>query len=260
MLIWPIHVKFRRNIPRIMTNKSMSGNFYFQNIFPIVSNYTSHLACFKLLQLQMWISQQPIKISEKPDTLKGEVWSRKILPLLIELFHRNSKIIVVLSSLLCNYDNSALKLLLSTTFATRKTPSWIWRQLWRSNSQTLLFIALTWLTWSTFLTSISNEGLTMVNCLVVNCHNTYKNTKGKGVSFHKLPVNENLKKIWLAKIKREDALPKLESCYVCSDHFIKDDFKRNIQVWKLCFLTFASNLKLCLPFPYSNCIFFFNFI
>ena len=30
----------------------------------------------------------------------------------------------------------------------------------------------------------------MVNCLVVNCHNTYKNTKGKGVSFHKLPVNE----------------------------------------------------------------------
>ena len=70
----------------------------------------------------------------------------------------------------------------------------------------------------------------MVNCLVVNCHNTYKNTKGKGVSFHKLPVNENLKKIWLAKIKREDALPKLESCYVCSDHFIKDDFKRNIQV------------------------------
>ena len=44
----------------------------------------------------------------------------------------------------------------------------------------------------------------MVNCLVVNCHNTYKNTKGKGVSFHKLPVNKNLKKIWPAKIKRED--------------------------------------------------------
>ena len=186
---------------------------------------------------------------------KGEVWSKKILPLLVELFHRNSKLISFFSSLLCNYDNSAFKLLLSTTFATRKTPSWIWRQLWRSNSQTLLFIALTWLTWLTFLTSISNEGLTMVNCLVVNCHNTYKNTKGKGVSFHKLPVNENLKKIWLAKIKREDALPKPENCYVCSDHFIKDDFKRNIQVWKLCFLTFASNWKLCLPFPYSKCIF-----
>ena len=189
--------------------------------------------------------------------LKGEVRSRKILLLLIELFHRNSKIIAVLSSLLCNYDNSALKLLLSATFATRKTPSWIWRQLWRSNSQTLLFIALTWLTWLTFLTSISNEGLTMVNCLVVNCHNTYKNTKGKGVSFHKLPVNENLKKIWLAKIKREDALPKLESCYVCSDHFIKDDFKRNIQVWifDLCF-----KLKAMFTFPILELYFFFNFI
>ena len=70
----------------------------------------------------------------------------------------------------------------------------------------------------------------MVNCLVVNCHNTYKNTKGKGESFHKLPENGNLKKIWLAKIKREDAIPKPENCYVCSDHFIKDDFKWNIQV------------------------------
>ena len=98
-------MKFRRNIPRIMKNKSVSGNFYFQNIFPIVSNYASHLACSKLLQLQMWISRQPIKISEKPDTLKGEVWSRKILPLLIKLFHRNSKIIAVFSSSLCNCDN-----------------------------------------------------------------------------------------------------------------------------------------------------------
>ena len=68
----------------------------------------------------------------------------------------------------------------------------------------------------------------MVNCLVVSCHNTYKNTKRKGVSFHKLP--ENLKKIWLAKIKSEDALPKPKNSDVCSDHFIKDDFKRNIQV------------------------------
>ena len=255
MLIWPILVKFRWNIPKIMKNKSMSGNFYFQNIFPVVSNYASHLACFKLLQLQMWISRQPIKISEKPDTLKGEVWSRKIWPLLIELFHRNSKIIAVL---LCNYDNSTLKLLLSTTFATRKMPSWIWCQLWRINSQTLLFIALTSLTWLTFLTSFSDESLIMVNCLVVSFHNTYKNTKRKGVSFHKPP--ENLKKIWLTKIKSKDALLKPKNSDVCSDHFIKDDFKRNIQVWKLCFLTFASNLKLCLPFPYSNCIFFFNFI
>ena len=68
----------------------------------------------------------------------------------------------------------------------------------------------------------------MVNCLVVSCHNTYKDIKRKGISFHKLP--ENLKKIWLAKIKSEDTLPKPKNSVVCSDHFIKDDFKRNIQV------------------------------
>ena len=67
----------------------------------------------------------------------------------------------------------------------------------------------------------------MVNCLVVSCHHTYKKKKGKGVSFHKLP--ENLK-IWLAKIKSKDALPKPKNCDVCSDHFIKDDLKWNIQV------------------------------
>ena len=50
----------------------------------------------------------------------------------------------------------------------------------------------------------------MVECLVANCHNTYKNKEGKGESFHKLPEHENLKKIWLAKIKREGGLPKPE--------------------------------------------------
>ena len=69
----------------------------------------------------------------------------------------------------------------------------------------------------------------MVECLVANCHNTYKNKEGKGESFHKLPEHENLKKIWLAKIKREGGLPKPENCYVCSDHFIEEDLKRNIQ-------------------------------
>lgn len=67
--------------------------------------------------------------------IKGKVRSGNILPLLKELFLRNWKIIAVLSSLPCHCDSSALKLLLSTTFATSETPSWIWRQLWRSNSK-----------------------------------------------------------------------------------------------------------------------------
>ena len=68
----------------------------------------------------------------------------------------------------------------------------------------------------------------MVNCLVVNCHNTYKSTKRKGVSFHKLHENENLKKIWQAKINRKDGLPKPTNYYVYSDHYIEEDFERNI--------------------------------
>ena len=66
------------------------------------------------------------------------------------------------------------------------------------NSQSV-FNTLTILT-----TGISYESSTMVNRLVGNCHNT----KGKRVSFQKLPENENLKKIWPVKIKRKDSLPK----------------------------------------------------
>ena len=77
---------------------------------------------FKCMKLHL---TKDVTKTFKPSLFKGEVRSRKILPPLIELFHRNSKIIAVLSSLLCNYDKSALKLLLSTTFATRKTLSWI---------------------------------------------------------------------------------------------------------------------------------------
>ena len=52
--------------------------------------------------------------------VKGEVQSRKILPLLKEFFLRNWEIIAGFSSLPFNCDDSALKLLLFTTFASRK--------------------------------------------------------------------------------------------------------------------------------------------
>lgn len=138
--------------------------------------------------------------------LKGEVQFTKILLQSQELFLGNFKIIAILSSLPCNCDSSASKLVLFTIFAIRKTPSWIWCQLWRGNSQALLNT----LTWLSLLTIISYEISTMVNC-----HITYKNTKGIGVSFCKLPKNENLRKLWLVKMKCEDVLLKPKSCYVC---------------------------------------------
>ena len=68
----------------------------------------------------------------------------------------------------------------------------------------------------------------MVHCLAVGCNNTYKNTKT--VSFYKLSDDEGHRKLWLAKIKREDKLPKPENCSVCSDHFTPNDFTRDLKV------------------------------
>ena len=70
--------------------------------------------------------------------LNGEVQFTKILLQLQELFLGNCKIIAILSSLPCNCDSSASKLVLFTIFAIRKTPSWIRCQLWRGNGQALL--------------------------------------------------------------------------------------------------------------------------
>ena len=88
----------------------------------------------------------------------------------------------------------------------------------------------------------------MVHCLAVGCNNTYKNTNGQ-VSFYKLPENERLRRLWLAKIKREGKLPKAENCFVCSDHFTPDDFTRDLQV-RIIFSAFLKNmLTTVIPFP-----------
>ena len=79
----------------------------------------------------------------------------------------------------------------------------------------------------------------MVQCLAAGYSNTYKNAKG-GVTFHKLPQDDNGKQRWLAKIKREGKLPKPGNCFVCSDHFTADDFERNLQVFYF-FFSFTSH-------------------
>ena len=78
----------------------------------------------------------------------------------------------------------------------------------------------------------------MVHCLAVGCSNTYKNSKVR-VAFHKLPEDKYRKKQWLAKIKREGKLPKPENCFVCSDHFSLDDYKRDLKVCEILKLSFA---------------------
>ena len=44
-------MKFGQKIRGIMTNKNMSGNFDFQNIFPVATVYATRLKYFLLLKL-----------------------------------------------------------------------------------------------------------------------------------------------------------------------------------------------------------------
>ena len=46
----------------------------------------------------------------------------------------------------------------------------------------------------------------------------------------KLSEDENRRKRWLAKIKREAKLPKPSNCFVCSDHFTAVNYERDLQV------------------------------
>ena len=47
--------------------------------------------------------------------------------------------------------------------------------------------------------------------MMLESQNKYLNNTDKGVSFHKLPESEMLKKIWLTKIIREGGLPTPEN-------------------------------------------------
>ena len=74
----------------------------------------------------------------------------------------------------------------------------------------------------------------MVYCCAVNCSN---NSKGKGkeknISFFRLPRDESLKKVWLAKIKRSN-LPDENNVRLCSNHFEENCYERDLKVRNTC--------------------------
>ena len=66
----------------------------------------------------------------------------------------------------------------------------------------------------------------MVYCMAFGCTNDSRNTKN--ISYHKLPDNNELKKVWLVKISRED--PKIsKNSVLCSEHFEQDCFERDLK-------------------------------
>lgn len=64
-------------------------------------------------------------------------------------------------------------------------------------------------------------------CCVVDCHNTYKNTRNKGVIFYTFPNKKHelhIKKLWIQAIRRVnengDVWEPIRSSLICSSHFV----------------------------------------
>ena len=64
----------------------------------------------------------------------------------------------------------------------------------------------------------------MPDCMVPDCVNGSRKTKGSGISYHRLPNEQKIQQQRLARIRGENP-PKDNSCYVCSDHFTSDCFQ-----------------------------------
>ena len=60
-------------------------------------------------------------------------------------------------------------------------------------------------------------------CSVYGCNASGFDTVD-GISFHKFPENEKLKRAWISRLRRENWVPSSTS-YVCSRHFNESDFK-----------------------------------
>ena len=72
----------------------------------------------------------------------------------------------------------------------------------------------------------------MVHCCVPRCTNySAKTSKVGKVSYHKILSQLQIKKAWIARLKRTN-LPPLKNCYVCSEHFEEDCFEAGTQLKK----------------------------
>ena len=70
-------------------------------------------------------------------------------------------------------------------------------------------------------------------CVAIGCsNNRFSKNREKGVSFYSFPKEENLKKRWLANIKREHINKNLELCH---QHVESLCFKRDLEVSLLYF-------------------------
>ena len=69
----------------------------------------------------------------------------------------------------------------------------------------------------------------MVNCCVPWCNNYYENTASRGVSYHQIPKDPMLNKLWKDLLRRVN-LPADELTHVCSSHFTSADYDSDYQI------------------------------
>ena len=73
----------------------------------------------------------------------------------------------------------------------------------------------------------------MPSCAAIGCVN--RSGKNPSLSFHQIPSNKQkeIRQEWLRRIKRgqnERYLPKNSTLYICSEHFEKYCFERDLKV------------------------------
>ena len=61
---------------------------------------------------------------------------------------------------------------------------------------------------------------TMPYCMVPNCSNGWRKTKGTNITYHRVP-NNHMKNVWLQKIRRDNPR-EVKHSFVCSEHFTRD--------------------------------------
>lgn len=65
-------------------------------------------------------------------------------------------------------------------------------------------------------------------CTVAVCNNSHSKTRDKGISYFNFPKDPELRKEWVNLCKR-DGKWNPDSCSVCSEHFLPEDFERDLK-------------------------------
>ena len=71
------------------------------------------------------------------------------------------------------------------------------------------------------------------NCAAFNCFTDKNKDSDKHILLHRFPKNENLRKRWIYLCVRKDRI-NVANARVCSLHFDRDSYKRNMKYGLLC--------------------------